>query len=51
LLARYIIEDCYEDYVYCDATNENARDVVKSIINAVIGQYKKPNSLMKTEAK
>jgi RNase adaptor protein for sRNA GlmZ degradation len=51
LFARYIIEDCYEDYVYCDGLNENVRDVVKSIVNAVIGQYKKPSSLMKVEAK
>jgi hypothetical protein len=49
LLARYIIEDCYEDYVYCDDGNENVRDVVKSIVSAVIGQYKKPN--MKAEVK
>ena len=38
-LARYAIEDCEEEHVYCDEGNENTRDIVKSIIKAVMGEY------------
>ena len=35
-----MIEDCEEDYVYSDLNNENTRDIVKSIIKAVIQELK-----------
>ena len=38
-LARYLVEDSQNDYVYCDPANENLRTVVKSIIKNVIGDY------------
>ena len=38
-VARYAIEDCEEDFVYCDEGNQNKRDIVKSIIKAVVGDY------------
>ena len=38
-LARFLIEDSENDYVYCDPQNENLRTVVKSIIKNVIGDY------------
>lgn len=42
MLARYMIEDCHEDYVYYDPANENIRDIVKSILKSVIGEYNLP---------
>lgn len=36
-LSRYLIEDCNEEYVYCDEKNENKREIVKSIIKTLIG--------------
>lgn len=39
LLARYLIEDVDDEYVYSDAKLENKRDVVKSIIKAIVGDY------------
>ena len=38
-LARYLVEDSQNDYVYCDPQNQNLRTVVKSIIRNVIGDY------------
>lgn len=35
-MARYIIEDINEEYVYCDQMNENHREVVKSILNNLV---------------
>lgn len=39
MLARYLIEDCNEEFVYCDEANENKREIVKSIIKSLVGNY------------
>lgn len=39
LLARYLIEDVQEEYVYCDDLNENHREVVKSIVKTLVQAY------------
>ena len=39
ILSRYVIEDSTNEYVYCDLNNEHKRNVVKSIIKAVVGDY------------
>ena len=39
LLARYMVEDVMNDYIYCDEENENKRDIVKSILKSVVGEY------------
>lgn len=39
LLARYLIEDSDNQYVYCDPNNENKRSIVKSILKSLTGNY------------
>ena len=39
LLARYIIEDINEEYVYSHFLNENHREVVRSIVKTLIPSY------------
>lgn len=39
LLARYLIEDVQTDFVYCDDFNENTREIVKSILKALLRDY------------
>ena len=38
-LARYLVEDSNNQYVYCDENNEIERSIIKSIIKAVVGDY------------
>lgn len=39
LLARYLVEDAEGEYVYCDLANEQKREVVKSIVRSLLGEY------------
>ena len=39
MIARYLVEDCEEEYVYMDLNNENYRLMVKSIIKSLLGSY------------
>lgn len=34
-----MIEDCDDEYIFSDLENENKREVVKSIIKAIVGEY------------
>lgn len=38
-LARYLIEDSQNDFVYVDPNNQLKRSIVKSIIKAFVGDY------------
>jgi hypothetical protein len=40
MLARYMIEDSMKDHVYVDLNNEQKRSVVKSILKALVGDYR-----------
>ena len=48
-LSRYLIEDCEDEYLYCDLTNENNRQIVKSILKAFIGEYQLPTTSLLDE--
>ena len=39
LVSRYMVEDVMNDYIYCDEENENKRDIVKSILKNIVGEY------------
>lgn len=39
LLSRYMVEDVMNDYIYCDEENENKREIVKSILKNIVGDY------------
>jgi hypothetical protein len=34
-----MVEDVMNDYIYCDEENENKRDIVKSILKNIVGDY------------
>lgn len=34
-----MVEDVMNDYIYCDEENENKRDIVKSILKNIVGEY------------
>ncbi|CAM6005417.1 unnamed protein product [Sphagnum balticum] len=42
ILARYLVEDSPNDYVYSDPCNEHLRSVVKSIIRNSVGEFNLP---------
>ena len=39
LLSRYMVEDVMNDYIYSDEQNENKRDILKSILKNIVGDY------------
>ena len=43
MLSRYIIEDSPNDFVYEDENNEIHRNIAKSIIKHVVGEYHLPH--------
>jgi NADH:ubiquinone oxidoreductase subunit H len=43
LVSRYIVEDSANEYVYWDEENEINRNIAKSIIRALIGDYELPD--------
>jgi hypothetical protein len=44
LVARYAIEDSQEEYVYYHESNENKREIVKSIIKAAVNYCEPPTN-------